>query len=87
MIDAFDEALFFELVDDAGHRTEPHIQVRGQLAHRRRALEVETPQDVGLRHAQPAVQRIVGAAELIQLGQLVQTFIEPMQIGAIVHAR
>ena len=57
---------FRELIDDAGHRAELDLKLRGKLAHRLRTVKVETAQAIGLGDGQRAVGRCFLAPELIE---------------------
>src|SRR6478672_6462126 len=85
MIEAIDQALAFELIDDTGHRAQPDVELAAELAHGPRALEIEDAQAVGLRHGERAVTADVRAAELIQGRELVEQLVELEQIARRSH--
>jgi hypothetical protein len=85
VIDAFDQPFFFELIDDAGHRTDPNAEIGRQFPHRAWPMEVQNPHAVRLRDGERPIQPIVQAPELIELGQVVQGFVQREQVGGEGH--
>jgi hypothetical protein len=87
MIDACDHALLFELVDDAGHRAQPDVEVHRERPHRLWPAKVENPEAVRLRHGERTVQAVVETPELVQRGEGVQSVVELEEVGVRGHLR
>src|SRR5690349_12954409 len=87
MSHALDHLLLLELIDDAGHRAEPDVEIRRQRAHRLRAVLVEHAEAVGLRHGERVEGAFVEAAELIERGEGVQGVVEREHVGVAGHGR